>query len=143
MKCNKFSIVSCILIETISHWHFNLYPYTIFIYFAETQVNVLLYWSKFYLKVMEFSIKLKLKCSMSYLSKLTCTFTSYIYNKIYLTFKILHFKSIFQRRDITVTQVLMFVVVIFLLCHSLKICLNLYELSLTIQGKYWTAPVNS
>ena len=31
--------------------------------------------------------------------------------------------------------VLVFIVVIFLLCNSLKTCLNLYELSMTLKGK--------
>ena len=34
----------------------------------------------------------------------------------------------------TVSTVLVFIVAIFLLCHSLKICLNVYELSVTLQG---------
>ena len=41
----------------------------------------------------------------------------------------------FQRRDLTVSQVLIFVVLIFLVCHSLKLCLNFYEFSLTLFGK--------
>ena len=31
--------------------------------------------------------------------------------------------------------VLVFIVIIFLLCNSLKTCLNLYELSMTLKGK--------
>ena len=41
----------------------------------------------------------------------------------------------FQRRDLIVSQVLILIVFLFLLCHSLKIFLNLYELSLACQGK--------
>ena len=42
----------------------------------------------------------------------------------------------FQKRDLIVSQVLIIIVLLFLLCHSLKIVLNLYELSLTCQGKW-------
>ena len=54
-----------------------------------------------------------------------------ICSKIY----IIHLTPCFQRRDLTVSQVLIFVVLIFLVCHSLKLCLNFYEFSLTLFGK--------
>ena len=42
----------------------------------------------------------------------------------------------FQKRDLIVSQVLILIVLLFLLCHSLKIFLNLYELSLACRGEH-------
>jgi len=58
-----------------------------------------------------------------------------IYSVIQQKIKILETLNKRKRRDITVSLVLVFIVVIFLICNSLKTCLNLYELSITMKGK--------